>query len=46
MKKIYGDIGIDLIVKNDKNLAVLNRMETYNMDFGYGYGILLNRYQI
>ena len=33
MKKFYGDIGIDLIAKNDKNLAVLNRMETYNMDF-------------
>lgn len=27
MKKIYGDIGIDLIAKNDKNLAVLNRMD-------------------
>ena len=33
IKKIYGDISIDLIAKNDKNLAVLNRMETYNMDF-------------
>ena len=45
MKKIYGDISIDLIAKNDKNLAVLNRMETYYMDFGYEYGILLNQYQ-
>ena len=44
MKKIYGDISIDLIAKNDKNLAVLNRMETYYMDFGYKYGILLNQY--
>ncbi|WP_299187899.1 hypothetical protein [uncultured Campylobacter sp.] len=33
MKKIYGDISLDLIAKNDKNLAVLNRMETYNYGF-------------
>ena len=33
MKKIYGDISLDLIAKNDKNLAVLNRMETYNYVF-------------
>ena len=27
MKKICGDISLDLIAKNDKNLAVLNRMD-------------------